>query len=434
MCGISLYLHNFKIHYKKSVKSIVHTHVTHQNSMLHTHAIIFIVSRYIRHINRQQGIHLLFLLSCIATIIGCASITISLSIMSGLQQETITIFRTIYGDCIVQTSDGSINSKAFKTFAQKNFPSITSYIPSCQEQVLMSSDEKKHPHGILIKAINPQEPHTAAMVKKLISQEKHNETIEKLFSDKNILVGKRLAQSYNLSVGDEVYLLYPESYTQQTVSFGRYKARISGFVATGLEDIDDSLVLCNFALYKNIFNTDQPTMITMYCNNATAQSILSIKNALKTKTDLVIYSWHDMYPAIVAAMKLEEYGLYIILATIILLLCMLISSSTWSFLIYKQHDIYILRCMGLSAVSISAIFLCINLILALIGSIIGSALGMLCCFIINYTSIITLPDAYISSKIACSMSIYIPCMVVCGTLLCAFFTSLFGHFLSKKIM
>ncbi len=91
----------------------------------------------------------------------------------------------------------------------------------------------------------------------------------------------------------------------------------------------------------------------------------------------VVRSWEDMFGSFLSALRLEKLGLFIILGIIVLVAAFNIATTLIMVVMEKNKDIAILRAMGASARSIMKIFLFEGLVIGVVGTGLGTVLGLL---------------------------------------------------------
>jgi len=111
----------------------------------------------------------------------------------------------------------------------------------------------------------------------------------------------------------------------------------------------------------------------------------------------------QLYPALLEALKLEKYAMFLILALITLVASMSIISLLFMQITQKRADIAILKSMGLSAGNISKIFLYVGITIAFFGSAIGLGLAFVAGWLLEKYPFIQLPDAYYVSHLPAKM-------------------------------
>jgi lipoprotein-releasing system permease protein len=90
-----------------------------------------------------------------------------------------------------------------------------------------------------------------------------------------------------------------------------------------------------------------------------------------------VRSWEDLFGSFLAALNLEKLGLFIVLAIIVVVAAFNIATTLIMVVMEKHRDIAILRSMGATSRSIMRIFVLEGLIIGTLGTLLGTALGLL---------------------------------------------------------
>ena len=106
-----------------------------------------------------------------------------------------------------------------------------------------------------------------------------------------------------------------------------------------------------------------------------------IKRILPEKTS--VFDWMDRNRNYLNALQVERNVMFLILTLIILVAAFNIISSMIMLVRSKNADIAVLRTMGLGRTSLLKIFLLTGTSIGLIGTIVGSLLGLLFCWNID---------------------------------------------------
>jgi len=106
-----------------------------------------------------------------------------------------------------------------------------------------------------------------------------------------------------------------------------------------------------------------------------------------------VLSWYDLQKPLYDVMRLEKFGASLILLLIVVVAAFNIVGSLTMIVIEKRQDIGALRAMGVSQKSIREIFLSVGLLIGVVGSGCGVALGLLISFIQQKYQLVPLPNA-----------------------------------------
>lgn len=110
-------------------------------------------------------------------------------------------------------------------------------------------------------------------------------------------------------------------------------------------------------------------------------NIETIKNLSKNKAKVL--SWKDQNESLYAAMKLEQYLMYLTLSIMSLIIIIQLYNSTINLVKSKKGEIAMLRALGLTKKETKNVFVISSLIVSLLGIVLGSIISF---FLLNYSN------------------------------------------------
>lgn len=374
----------------------------------------------------QKSLSTMTIICFIGIFIGAFSLALVTAIMNGFEVAIHEKMQGIHANVIMQSYRGGINMDALTPILHKEFPEISSFSPMATHHVLLRSDsqsEEDTPLVAIIKGINPiTEINTSSLSQKIIRTLPNNSFIQ-LFHNNQIIIGKKLAEYNKISIGDTIELLFlrDDHIHGKKVIFDSQKAVISGIFDTGIDEFDNGIVYCSLNFLEKLY----PNIDVDQVNITIAPHIDEKKliHKLHKRLGLDVYSWKDLYPSLVATLKLEKYVSFFILALILLVASMNIISLLFMHITQKRPDIAILKAMGMSHKSINSIFFIIGITISCTASCCGLLMAILTSWILQQYPFITLPDTYYVTQLPVAMNGEIICAVFCVVILFTLFAT-----------
>jgi lipoprotein-releasing system permease protein len=383
----------------------------------------FLAQRILLNNVYQKNISTMTYICFVGIFIGSFSLALVTAIMNGFEVTIHQKMQGIHSNIIIQSYRNGINTDVLSSILHKEFPEIRSFSPMATHHVLLRSNDQQQeetPIIAIIKGIDPQtEQHTSALSQKMVNTI-NNEPFTQLFNNNHIIIGKKLAQYNNITIGDEIELLFlrDNQIHGKKVVFDATPAIITGIFDTGIDEFDNGVVYCslNFLekLYPNI-DVDQINVTT--AANVNEEQLI---HKLRKRLGLDVYSWKDLYPSLVATLKLEKYVSFFILALILLVASMNIISLLFMQITQKRPDIAMLKAMGMPHTTIRTIFLIIGMTISCIASASGLIAAVITSWLLQKYPFITLPDTYYVTQLPVAMNGEIICAVFCVVILFTF--------------
>lgn len=364
--------------------------------------------RYLLGTQQEKSISIMVKVCFLGIFIGSCSLALVMAIMNGFERVTHEKMQGIHAQLIIKSRADALNTAAIGHVINTEFPDIISYSPQQIGQVIVTTDDTADlTNVVMIKGIDPKLEATTSTLETKIVTPTSGHTLPSIVHERTILIGSACAESLHVSAGDHINLVYvkPEDQQSHQINLDTVTAVVGGTFKTGIEEFDTSLIFCSQQFFDQLFPDQGVSTIALKLRPGADEQTLT--NRLKQRLKLDIYSWKDLYPALVSALKLEKYVMFIILALIVLVASMNMISLLFMQIVQKRGDIAILKSMGMAHKDIRTIFLIMALSLAISSSLIGlTCAGIIGLFLQQYP-IITLPDVYYVSNLPVHLDIRI---------------------------
>lgn len=377
--------------------------------------------RYLKNTHNEQSISTMARLCFGGVFIGTFSLALVLSIMHGFEQVTHEKFRGIHAPIHIRALDGdTLNTKALIEVFNNEFPEIAAYSPTDTQQVIIQSNNADTNFTIVaLKGVVPALESALQTISKNFVPAYRDHTFIQALSDNHIILGKKLAQELKVTIGDSVTLLYAreEQTRKQQLALDRATAQVGGIFDSGIDEFDSAMAICSLDFLQTLFDTEATHVgISLKAGSDEQKTI----DRLAHRSGLEVFSWKDLYPALVSALKLEKYAMFLILALITLVASMNIISLLFMQITHKRGDIAILKAMGMPDNSVKTIFILMGTGISFIGSLFGLIAAYIVGFFLDRYPLITLPDAYYVTHLPIHMTWSIVGIVAMITLVLGF--------------
>ncbi len=358
--------------------------------------VVLMASRYLLSDKEERSVSVMVRICFVGILIGSCALALVVAVMSGFEKATHEKMRGIHADLTIRSSHEGLDIEAIGRVLDKEFPDVVAYSPQSTGQAMLHVGAVHDPANIVtIKGIDPQrEAATSELASKIVEPRSPPEALAHAVHDSHILVGSRCASACNVTVGDNVDLVYmvDEGDEDRGVTFASRTAVVGGIFKTGIDDFDCVLIFCSEAFFSQMFPDEAPKALNLKVKAGSVER--DLVSSLKKRFGLEVYSWKDLYPALVAALRLEKYVMFFILALIVLVASMNMVSLLFMYMHHKRADIAVLKATGMGSRDIATIFFFVGMALSLTGTLLGLAIAWLIGIILKHYPIIKLPDAY----------------------------------------
>ena len=222
-----------------------------------------------------------------------------------------------------------------------------------------------------------------------------------------IVIGKNLAEKLALGVNQEIVtmsLALAEGEVDPEPTMMRFT--ITGVFETGMYEYDQNLILISIASGQKLFLMDGIEGISYRCEDLNQSTIIGEELVEVLGSDSYKFGdWQTQNKSLFQWMKLEKLIGFLVLMVIVLIAALNIITSLIMKIMEKQREIGILMSMGATRSSIMKIFMMSGIAISLIGSTIGTLLGVMLSLLQMHWHIVKIPnDVYFINFLPAELS------------------------------
>ncbi len=354
---------------------------------------LHIAVRYLLAKRKQAFISVISAFTTIGVMVGVMAVIIALAIMTGLQQELRDRILGSTPHVYVWKLGGIVDERA-ESDKLRQLPDVIGAAPAILGQGLVSASQETVP--IQVKGIDPDlEPQVTDVKQAMLSGD-----LDGLRNGHGgldgIVLGKDLAAKLRVEVGDEVSLLTAQGTLSPMGMMPRpRRMRVVGTFRLGLLEADSTFGYVSIDTAKRLFDKDQVDHIQLRLDDVIAAPRISEAIEEKLGKDYLKQDWTEMNRSLFSALTLEKIAMSLAIGLIVGVAALNIVTSLVLLVIEKNRDIAILKTMGASAKSVTAIFVLQGLFIGLVGTAVGAVAGLVVCYIFDHYRLISMPmDVY----------------------------------------
>ena len=326
--------------------------------------------RYLKPKKKEGFLKVISIFSFTGITLGVAILIIVMSVMNGFRTELINKILGFNPHIIVKPYDIEIKKDYMEKLLKLNDDITRTSLTFNGQGILIS---KQNTTGIMIRSYLGNDIDKIELI--------NNGIIDgnlKDFNKNTISIGKELAISLDLVVGDRIVLM---STANIQTPFGNIpiqeKYQISSVFSTGLAEFDQNVIFMHFDGASSLFElTKKDLNLELFVKNP--ESVENIKNEVqKIFSQYYVYSWADLNKSFFGALKVERNVMFIILTLIIIVAAFNIISGLTILVKNKTKEIAILRTLGVSKKSIAKIFFITGFTIGFLATFSGVLIGIL---------------------------------------------------------
>jgi lipoprotein-releasing system permease protein len=355
---------------------------------------LHIALRYLLARRKQAFISVISLISTLGVTVGVSALIIALALMTGLQGELRNRILGATAHVYVWKRTGFTDLSA-EVAKLRAVPGVIGAAPTIQGKGLVQNE--KGEQFISLKGIDPVlEPSVTdlggAMIEGKIDAITAPDTPER---PPGILIGADLAKELDLRLGDSVTVLTAEG-TLSPMGFmpRARRLRVAGIFRLGLYEYDAASGFISLPLAARLLDK-APDLIEVKVADAYEAPAIAERIAASFGSDYWVQDWADMNRSLFSALWLEKMVISITIGLIVMVAALNIIASLVLLVMEKSRDIGILKTMGATSRSIMAVFMLQGLVIGLVGTLAGAALGSGLAFVLDRYKLIQIPaDVY----------------------------------------
>jgi lipoprotein-releasing system permease protein len=326
--------------------------------------------RYLKPIRKEGFLKIISIFSFLGIALGVAVLIIVMSVMNGFRTELIDKILGFNAHIIVKPFEKKIESQnPNKLNSLSNIIDKTMFSFS-GEGILINKDDTK---GILIRGYLKNDLKKINLLQKGIFEG----SLEN-FNKNTISIGKGLAISLDLKVGDKITLMSSSGIQTIIGTLPKQESfTISSIFNSGFAEFDQNVIFMPVDDLISFFEvSDDDLFLEIYLKKP--EHVDEAKKKIQNLfSDCFVYSWADLNKSFFGALKVERNVMFIILSLIIIVAAFNIISGLTILVKNKTKEIAILRTLGVSSKSIAKIFFLVGFSIGFFATFTGVLLGVL---------------------------------------------------------
>ena len=349
--------------------------------------------------------------------IGVMTLNIVLAVMTGFEEDLRDRILGFNPHVVISSLQGFVDGYAEVVDAVSQVPEVVAVAPFVYGQVMVSAGQSVS--GSLVRGVDPSlasavvdiEAHLSFGEVDHLGQKQEltfqtEETVQTVQLS-GVLVGHELARQLGVFVGDPINIISPLSTTPGPLGVVPRVKRfmIVGVFDAGMFEYDSALIYMSLADAQQFFTLgEQVTGVEVkirdvYQAQTVARELEGVLGFPYTTRD-----WTEVNSNIFAALKLEKVVYFIVLLLIVLVAAFNIIATLIMVVMEKRKDIAVLKSMGATGNAISRVFIYKGLIIGVVGTLMGTLLGWIGCWLLDRYEFIELPkDVFYVSTLPVKM-------------------------------
>src|SRR6476660_9469904 len=348
---------------------------------------LHVALRYLFAKRKQAFISVISFISTLGVTVGVMALVVALALMTGLQQELRDRIVGSNPHIYVWNTKGIDDYRA-EAATLRRLPHVLGAAPAIQGQGLLSASDTQPAQ---IKGIDPVLEQQVTNLKESIT----SGSIEALETPEGevpgILLGKELAAKLGVATGDSVSLTMGMTLTPAGLLPRTRRLRVVGLFSIGLIEFDATYGFVSLETAKRLLGKDKVDLIQLRVDDIYAAPKIAQSITATLGSQYVTQDWADMNRSLFSALGLEKMAISLTIFLIVMVAALNIVASLILLVMEKHRDIGILKTMGASARSVTAIFMMQGLIIGCVGTTVGASAGYVLSKVLTRYKLIQVP-------------------------------------------
>ncbi len=333
----------------------------------------FLAFRYLRSRREEGFISISAWFSLIGITLGVATLIVVMSVMNGFRTELVNRILGLNGHLMIYPFENSyINDYNRLSKKIANVKEVLAITPQVEGQALVRS--KNIITGVIVRGARWTDLPTKKLLWKSLSKEAKDN-----YKNKNqILIGYRLANKLNISVGRKITLFSANGIvTALGIIPQKQSFVVGGLFDVGMYEYDDNFIFLPWKKAESFLVTHGKVHNLEIFIKKPNQAF-KIKKLIENEIEnnLKVLDWKAKNSAFINALNIEKNVMFLILSLIILVAAFNIISSMIMLVNNKKSDIALLRTMGAKKTTILKIFILVGSSIGFIGTFFGTLIGI----------------------------------------------------------
>lgn len=364
---------------------------------------LMIAARYLRTHRTHAFITVITTISVLGVAVGVAALIIGLALATGIHQD---IQARILGANAHVTVFGAPGEEGIAQYAElqdriRLAPGVSETSPVLFEKGLMTSDLNAGGTAVFLKGVDPTaEARVTDVAARFVAgrladlDPREGEAAPPVAP---IALGKDLARSLGVGMGDRVRIIVPQVRLSPWGLGPRWGVfEVAGIVDSGFYDYDATWAFISMGAARRLFGVgDIATVIEVRAVDVA--DLASVRRAVADAAGegYVVTDMIEMNRTFFSALRLEKLLTFLVIGLIVVVAALNIVSTLVLMVMEKVRDIGTLVSMGATSRSIMILFMSQGLMIGVTGTVVGCAIGLSTAWALDRYKLLPLPaDVY----------------------------------------
>lgn len=328
----------------------------------------FIGTRYTAMGQRSHMVAFISRVSMVGLSLGVALLIIVLSVMNGFDKEMRERILGLVPQASIVGYQPIKEWQGVMEIALQH-PDVTGAAPYTHLQGLFMKG--RNTEAVLVEGILPRAELDSSVLAKFVDTQ-----VLLGLHGSQVIIGKDLAESLDVEVGDHITLVLPQTGFGHRVTPKLQRLNVVGEINSGTE-LDRRIALVNIATAGKLAEIDGAVQgIRLAVDDLFSALQIAYEIRANLPAEYRVTDWTRTHGNLYSAIQLSKQMVGLLMLIIIAVAAFNVVSTLFLVVKDKQGDIAILRTLGLSPKGVMAVFMVQGTLIGVIGTAIGAVFGV----------------------------------------------------------
>jgi lipoprotein-releasing system permease protein len=355
--------------------------------------------------------------------LGVSALIVVLAVMTGFQDGIRDRIISANPHLLVFQSGGAGMLDAGRVASEvRQVPGVRAATPFVLQQALFTSPAGDA-HGGLVRGVDTSDP---AVASDLVAQLRGGQLEGFAEGTDGILLGHELARTLGLLPGDPVTVISPKGALTAVGMVPKMRRfTVAGTIQVGMHEYDASIAYLPLGAAREFAGLPGVTGVEVKLVDPFDAKAVGRTIGGRLGATYWVRDWMDMNRNLFAALQLEKLALFVIVTIIVLVAAFAIIGHLVLLVAEKRKEIGILKSIGATGSSITGVFFTVGMTIGVVGTLLGSLVGLAIIWVQNTYKIIRLAgDVYQIDHLPMKLTSADFLAIVGATLVLSFFATI----------
>ena len=384
---------------------------------------LFLGLRYLGSRGKRLNLSLFVWIGVGGVFLGVAALIVVLAVMTGFQDGIRDRIIAANPHLLVFQSGGVGMLDAGRVAATvREVSGVRAATPFVMQQALFTSPAGDA-HGGLVRGVDTSD---SALVADIQGQLRSGRIEGFAEGGDGILLGVELARVLGVLPGDAVTVISPKGALTAVGMVPKMRRfTVVGTIQVGMHEYDSSIAYLPLGAAREFAGLPGVTGVEVKLIDPFDAKAVGRTVATRLGLSYWVRDWMEMNRNLFAALQLEKLALFVIVTIIVLVAAFAIIGHLVLLVAEKRKEIGILKSIGATGPSITAIFFTVGMTIGVVGTLAGSMVGLAIIWAQNYWHVIRLAgDVYQIDYLPMKLTPSDFLAIVTATLVLSFFATI----------